>query len=310
MASENKMGPGEWVMLIVLAVVWGGAFFFYKILDEAGLPPFTIVFGRVALAALVLMPVVVLLGKRLPHSPRMWGAFLLLGAINNVIPFALIILGEKQIDSGLASIFNATTPIFAALIAHAFTRTEKIAPSSALGIVLGLFGVALLMGPTALHGINLTSLAQLACIAAAITYGVAVVYARHFRAAGVDPMVVAAGQLCGSALLTLPLVFVEHPAVAHLAAPAWWAWIGLAIPGTALAFVLYFRILATAGATNAASVTFLVPVFAVLLGTLVLGEHLAPTTIIGMIVIFTGLATLDGRIVNWLRVRRPQRVHS
>jgi drug/metabolite transporter (DMT)-like permease len=287
-------------MLVVLSVVWGGAFFFYKLLDEAGLPPLTIVCGRVGVAALVLLPVVALTGRSLPRSPRVWGWFFVLGVLNNVIPFSLIILGEKRIDSGLASVFNAMTPIFTALIAQVFLRDEKLSPNRIVGIALGIAGVVLLMGPSALRGFDLTSLAQLACVGAAVSYGFAAVYARRFWAQGIDPLVTSTGQLCASTLVALPLALAfEHPWSLHaLTAPTWWAWIGLAVPSTALAFVLYFRILATAGATNAASVTFLVPVSALLLGTLALGERLAPTTIAGMLVIFAGLAILDGRILR------------
>jgi len=305
--TEQKMGPAEWGMLLILSVVWGGAFFFYKLLDDAGLPPFTIVLGRVGVAALALLPIVVLTGRSIPRSPRIWGALFVLGATNNLIPFTLIILGEKQIDSGLASVFNATTPIFTAVIAQILTRDEKLTPGRIAGIVLGIIGVVLLMGPTVLRGFNLTSAAQLACVGAAIVYGFGAVYARRFAALGLDPLVLATGQLCASALLALPLCLVlEHPwaALHALGATTWLAWLGLALPSTALAFVLYFRILAKAGATNAASVTFLVPVSAVLLGTFVLHERLAPTTIAGMLVIFLGLAVLDGRIVALVRGRR------
>lgn len=294
------MGPTEWALLVLLSVVWGGAFLFYKLLDDAGIPPFTIVLGRVALAALALTPIVVLTGRSLPRSAGVWGAFLVLGLINNVIPFSLIAAGENHIPSGLASIFNATTPVFTAVIAHLLSRDEKLSPGKVVGVVLALLGVVLLIGPGVLHGLNLTSTAQLACVAAAVSYGFAAVYARRFRAMGIDPLVLSTGQLWASAALVLPLALaVERPWTLHaLPAVAWWAWIGLALPSTALAFVIYFRIIATAGATNAASVTFLVPVSAVLLGTLVLGERLAPGTYVGMALIFAGLAALDGRMVR------------
>jgi drug/metabolite transporter (DMT)-like permease len=306
------MGPSEWALLLILSVVWGGAFFFYKVLDDAGLPPFTIVFGRVAPAALVLLAVVVATGRPIPRDPRVLLAFLVLGAINNVIPFSLIVLGEKHIDSGLASIFNASTPIFAALVAPWMSRDEKLTPVRIAGAVLGLGGVALLMGPHVLRGIDLTSIAQLACVAAAVVYGFAAVYARRFGKLGIDPIVTATGQLCGSALLSLPLALIfDHPWTLHApSAPTWWAWIGLALPSTALAFVFYFRLIATAGATNAASVTFLVPLSAVLLGTLVLGEHLAPTTFVGMALIFAGLAALDGRLFARVARRRSGAIEA
>ncbi len=306
MRTVGKMGPAEWGMLVLLSVVWGGAFLFYKLLDNAGLPPFTIVLGRVGGAALVLLPIVVLSGRTMPRSWAIWRALFVLGAFNNLIPFALIILGEKQIDSGLASVFNATTPMFAALIAHLSNRDEKLTPNKIAGVALGIAGVALLMGPGVLRGFNLTSAAQLACVGAAVVYGFGVVYARRFAKLGVDPLVLSAGQLCASTALALPLALgLEQPwaAVHGLGATTWLAWLGLALPSTALAFVLYFRILAAAGATNAASVTFLVPLSAVLLGTLVLHERLAPSTLAGMLVIFMGLAVLDGRLVAAVRAR-------
>jgi len=294
------MGPREWIMLLILSVVWGGAFFFYKVLDDAGIPPFTIVLGRVGLAALALLPVLLLTGRRLPRSRAAWGAFFLLGALNNLIPFTLIILGEKQIDSGLASVFNATTPVFTALIAQVLLRDEKLTANRIAGIVLGIAGVVLLMGPSSLRGLNPTSLAQLACVGAAVVYGFGAVAARAVRRLGLDPLVLSTGQFLASTLVALPLALaLEHPwTLAMPSAGTWWALIGIALPGTALAYILYYRIIATAGATNAASVTFLVPVSALLLGTLALGERIAPTTIAGMLVIFAGVALLDGRILR------------
>ncbi|HTW84002.1 MAG TPA: EamA family transporter [Candidatus Sulfotelmatobacter sp.] len=300
---NERMGPVEWALLAVLALVWGSAFFFYKLLDQAQLPPFTIVAGRVGVAALVLVPVVLLSGRRLPTTPRALGAFVLLGLLNNVVPFSLIIVSEKRLDSGLAAVFNATTPIFTALIAQVMLHDEKLTPARIGGILLGLLGVVLLMGPSALRGFDLTSLAQLASIGAAISYAIAIVYARRIRPLGIDPLVLTCGQLIAATAIALPLALgLEHPReqLTALAAPEWWAWLGLAIPGTAIAYVIYFRIMTTAGATNAASVTFLAPIVAVLLGTLVLGEHPAPTTLAGMLVIFAGQAVLDGRTARYL----------
>jgi drug/metabolite transporter (DMT)-like permease len=303
-STEPKMGTLEWVLLLILSVVWGGAFYFYKVLDEAGIPPFTIVLGRVGVAALVLLPILFATGRKLPTSRAAWGAFFLLGALNNLIPFTLIILGEKQIDSGLASVFNATTPIFTAVIAQMLLRDERLTPHRIAGIVLGIAGVALLMGPSSLRGFNPTSLAQLACIGAAVVYGFGAVAARAVRRLGLDPLVLSTGQFCASTMVAAPLALaLEHPWTLPVpSAGVWLAWLGLAIPSTALAYILYYRIIAVAGATNAASVTFLIPVSALLLGAFALGERIAPTTIAGMAVIFAGVALLDGRIVNRFRL--------
>ncbi len=293
------MGPAEWASLLALSVLWGAAFFFYKVLDDAGLPPFTIAFGRVLAGALVLLPIVFATGRKLPPSPRMWAAFAVTGALNNVIPFSLIAFGETHIVSGLAAIYNATTPLFTALIAHAVTRDEKLTALKITGVAIGLGGVAIMMGPSALHGFGAVAIAQLACVAAAVVYACGAIYARRFRALGVDPLMLSTGQLCASTVMALPLVLGfdrSWPIVHGLAGGVWAAWLGLAVPSTALAYVLYFRIIAVAGATNAASVTFLVPVSALLLGTFALHERLAPSSIAGMIAVFVGLAAIDGRI--------------
>lgn len=301
------MGPAEWASLLALSVLWGAAFYFYKVLDNAGVPPFTIAFVRVAIAAAVLLPVVVATGRRLPRAPQLWGAFAITGLLNNVLPFSLIAFGETHIVSGLAAIYNATTPLFTALIAHAVLRDERLTAPKVAGIVVGLGGVAIMMGPSALHGLGAVSIAQLACVAAAVVYACGAIYARRFRALGIDPLVLSTGQLCASTVMALPLIVLVDrpwPLLAHLSPGVWGAWIGLAIPSTALAYVLYFRIIAVAGATSAASVTFLVPVSALLLGTFALGERLAPSSIAGMIAVFAGLAAIDGRVFGLLR-RRP-----
>jgi drug/metabolite transporter (DMT)-like permease len=216
----------------------------------------------------------------------------------------LIAFGETHIVSGLAAIYNATTPLFTALIAHAVTRDEKLTAPKIAGIAIGLGGVAIMMGPSALHGFNATAVAQLACVAAAVVYACGAIYARRFRALGVDPLALSTGQLCASTLMALPLVVAfDRPwtLLPTLSLGVWAAWVGLAVPSTALAYVLYFRLIAVAGATNAASVTFLVPVSALLLGTFALRERLAPSSVAGMIAVFAGLAVIDGRVLAWFR---------
>jgi drug/metabolite transporter (DMT)-like permease len=310
MPAVRSMGPVEWASLLVLSVLWGAAFFFYKVLDDAGVPPFTIAFVRVAVAAAVLLPVVFATGRRLPASLPVWGAFAVTGALNNVIPFSLIAFGETHIVSGLAAIYNATTPLFTALIAHAVTSDERLTAPKVAGIAIGLGGVAIMMGPSALHGLNATAIAQLACVVAAVVYACGAIYARRFRALGVDPLVLSTGQLCASTVMALPLVAgFDRPwaLLPTLSLGVWAAWLGLAIPSTALAYVLYFRLIAVAGATNAASVTFLVPVSALLLGTFALRERLAPSSVAGMIAVFAGLAVIDGRLFAWLGGARARR---
>ncbi len=303
MKTTQKMGATEWLLLLLLSVLWGGSFFFFKVLVDAQLPPFTIVLGRVGIAAIALLSIVYSSGRRMPKSPAVWGAFLVMGALNNVLPFSLIVFGETQISSGLASIFNATTPIFTVLLAQVLTSDERLTSGKIAGIVLGLLGVVVLIGPAAVHGLNVASIAQLACLGAAFIYGCAGIYGRRFKAMGVAPIVTAAGQVCGSTIIMIPLAaIVDRPwSLAHApSSTAWWAMIALALLSTAVAYIIYFRILSVAGATNLLLVTFLIPVSALVLGTFVLGERLGVTAFAGMAIIFLGLAAIDGRLIRVL----------
>ena len=296
MNKPQAMGSAEWILLLVLATIWGGSFFLFKVL-VAHLPPLTIVLGRVSGASIALLAIVYLSGQRMPVSPRAWGPFFMLGAFNNVIPFTLIIWGETRIASGLAAILNATTPLFTILLAHVMTREERLTPPKLIGVLFGLVGVIVLMGSSTLHGLSLRSIAQLAVLAAAVSYGYAGIYGRRFK--GTPPLVTAAGQVSASTLMAIPLAFaVDRPWT--LAAPSWETWsalLALALLCTAVAYVMFFRILAAAGATNASLVTFLVPIGALILGVKLLGEHPSASDLAGMLLIFAGLALIDGRIL-------------
>ena len=291
-----RMGATEWTLLLILSGLWGGSFFFFKLL-LAELPPLTIVLGRVGLAALVLNLYLVLRRQPLPADRRLWAQFLVMGLLNNVVPFTLIVLGESRISSGLASVLNATTPIFAVLAAHVLTPDERLTRLRAAGVLAGFLGVALLIGPGALAGLgDQDLLGEISCLAAALVYGLAGLYGRRFR--GVPPLQVATGQITASTLVLLPLAAaIDQPWDLPMPSAATWAALaGIALVSTALAYLLYFRILAVAGATNLMLVTFLLPVSALLLGSLVLGEALAPGALAGMAVIGVGLACIDGRL--------------
>lgn len=293
---NRPMPAADWGRLLLLSVLWGGSFFFVGVAVRE-LPPLTIVTVRVGLAALALLLLLSALGQRLPRDPRVLAAFLGMGLLNNVLPFSLIVWGQGHIGSGLASILNATTPLFTVVAAHALTRDEKATPSKLIGVLLGLAGVVVMIGGAALEGLGAGLLAPLACLAGALSYALAGLFGRRFRALGVSPMATATGQLCASTLVLLPLVLVtERPWTLPLPAPATLAALaGLALISTAAAYVVYFRILESAGATNLLLVTFLLPVSAVSLGVLVLGEILEPKHIGGMILIGLGLAAIDGR---------------
>ena len=293
-----RMGPSEWAMLLLLSVLWGGAFFFIDVAVES-VAPFTLVLLRVLLGAAILLLVLLIGGRGLPFERRMWGPFLVLALLNNAIPFSLFAWGQQHIASGLASILNATSPLWAVLVAHAFTDDEKATPLKLLGVAVGFSGVVLMIGGDLLLDIGSAGLlAQLACLAATLCYALAGVHARRFRTMGVPPIAVSAGQLCASVLVMLPMVLLFEPPWQSAApsASGWAAIAALGIFSTAIAYILYFRLIDRAGATNAILVTFLIPATAILLGALVLGEQLALRHFLGMGLIGLGLAAIDGRV--------------
>lgn len=297
------MTPLEWAMLLALATVWGGSFFFNAIAVRE-LPVFTVVVARVALAALLLFGLLKALGQSLPRDRRVWAAFFGMGLLNNAIPFSLIVWGQQSIASGVASILNASTPLFTVLLAHALTSDEKMTGNRLAGVVIGFVGVAVMIGLDAAQTLGNHVAAQLMCLAGAVSYALAGIFGRRFRAMGVAPLATATGQVIASSVLLIPLMLVvDQPWTRPPPSPAAvGALIGVAALSTALAYVLYFRILATAGATNLLLVTFLIPVSAILLGILVLDEALLPKHLAGMALIGLGLAAIDGR--PWQALRR------
>jgi drug/metabolite transporter (DMT)-like permease len=300
--TNRTMGGADWGILLFLSVLWGGSFFFIEIAIRS-VGPFTLVLIRVAIAAALLWAWLLVRRERLAMPPGAATAFLVLALLNNVVPFVLFAWAQEAIDGGLASILNATTPIWGVLVAHLFTSDEKATPAKVAGVLLGFGGVAVMIGADLLGEIGNAALAQLACLAATLCYALAGVYARRFRTMGVPPVAVSTGQLTASAIVTLPLVLIfEPPWLMPSPAPeAWIALIALALFCTSLAYILYFRLLASAGATNSLLVTFLIPVTAILLGALILGERLALRHFIGMTLIGAGLAAIDGRLLG----RRP-----
>lgn len=302
MSTVNRtMGVIEWLLLITLSFLWGGSFFFIGVAVRA-LPPFTIVTLRVVFAALVLHAIVQAKGLKMPLDRKLWAVFVGMGILNNVIPFSLIVWGQTYIASSLASILNATTPLFTVIVAHFLTDDEKMTPWRLIGVLIGFAGVVLMIGPDVLRGLGANVMAQIAVIAAALSYAFAGVYGRRFRSMAVAPLVTATGQVTASSLLLLPLdLAVDRPWTLPMPSlEVWGALIGLAVFSTAVAYILYFRILAMAGATNVLLVTFLIPVSAILLGTTFLREHLALKHFVGMGLIGLGLAAIDGRTLQWL----------
>jgi len=283
----------------VLAILWGVSFFFSKV-ALAELPPFTLVLGRFGIAALALLLAARLGGHRIPLSRRLWAGFFVLGALNSFIPFGLIAWGQVQLTSGLASILNATTPLFTALVAATAWGDERLTSHRLAGVLIGLAGVCVLIGPGALGHLGAHTLAELAILGAAVSYAFAGTYGRRFRA--LPPVVAVAGMMTTAALMALPVALVvDRPWTLDVGTRTWGALLGLALVSTALGFVIYFRVLATAGATNVMLVTLLMPIVALLLGSLILGEVVAGTALAGMGLVFAGLLAIDGRL---LRARR------
>lgn len=303
--KAKVMGPAEWAMLIALSLLWGGSFFFVGVAVKA-LPPFTIVALRVSLAAAALLLFLRFTGRSMPRDGRIWLAFFGMGLLNNLIPFSLIVWGQTHIASGLASILNATTPLFGVVVAHLLTDDEKLTANKLSGVLIGFLGVAVMIGPAALGGLGSNVLAQVAVLGAALSYAFAGVFARRFKRMGVAPIVTATGQVSASSLMLVPIaLLVDRPwALTVPGLEVWGAIVGIALISTALAYVLFFRILETAGVTNLMLVTFLIPVSAILLGALFLGESLEPKHFLGMALIAAGLAAIDGRLLRRFR-RKP-----
>lgn len=294
------MDNRAWAGLLVLSVLWGGSFFFVGV-AVTEVPPLTIAAVRVLLAAMILQAVLRVCGLTLPWRREVWQAFVVTGLLNNAIPFSLFFWAQTQIPSGLASILNAMTPIFTVLVAHVFTADEKLTPGRLLGVLIGFAGVAVMIGADLLAGLGRNVLAQAACLLATLSYAFGAVYSRRFGRLGVAPMQVAGGQFVASSAILLPLALLVEQSW-QLALPSWTAIaaiVALAVASTALGFVIYFRVMAVAG-SNVNLVTLLVPVSAILLGSLVLDEQLAPRHFAGMAVIALGLAAIDGRVLRIL----------
>ena len=302
------MNGQEAALLLLLSGIWGSSFLFYKILG-ATLPPFTLVLGRIGIAAVVLNLVLALRGQALGRDAP-WGQLTLLGVINCVIPFSLFAWGETQITSGMAALLNATTPLFAVLLAH-LAGSERLSWGRAFGVALGMAGVGVLVGPAAFRHSAGHLLGDGACVLASLSYALASRYSRRIPNLGF--VQIAAGQLLAGSLVLLPVAALTDRfwLLPSPDATTWSALAGIALLCTALAYGLFFRLVATAGPTNAVLVTFLQPISALALGWLVLGERAPSRAAAGLVLIGCGLVAIDGRLAKSLRaVRRSRAVPS
>jgi len=302
--AAHPMTPADWGLILTLSALWGGAFFFNQV-AVADVPVLSVVLARVALAAALLWSAAALVGLGPPRTAKIWGALLLMGCLNNAIPFVLIVWGQATIGASAASILNASTPLFTVLLADRLTADEPLSRARLAGVLLGLGGVAVLLGGATVSGRPEVIAAQAACLAAAVSYALAGIFGRRFRAWQLPPVVTAAGQVTASSLVLLPLVLVlDRPwTLTPPGPPAVGALLAVATLSTALAYVVYFRLLARTGAGNVLLVTLLVPVTAVLLGATVLGESVGAREFAGMALIAAGLLIIDGRAARALRQR-------
>jgi drug/metabolite transporter (DMT)-like permease len=293
------MRTTDWLLLVFLSVLWGATFFFVAVASPE-MPPFTLVLARVGIAALVLLPLVFLVGQRLPASLAEWQPFIVQAIINNVIPFTLMVYGQQRIASGLAAVLNAPTPLFTLMVARLFAG-EVLTVSKVVGVVLGVAGVGVLVGPEALSS-NASSVIGMLCIlGGALSYAVSALWMRRLR--HIPPLVSSAAQLTCSTAMLLPLAMAidRFWLLPVPGAPALLAAVALAVVSTALAYIVFFRISATAGPANVMLVTLLIPVTATALGVLILGESLTGNQIAGALVIASGLVVIDGRLLPRLR---------
>ncbi|WP_299783403.1 DMT family transporter [uncultured Roseobacter sp.] len=305
MTQQMTLSTRTWAALILLAMIWGASFLSIRIaLDEIG--PLTSVAHRTFWAMLVLWLVVAVMRLPVPRDPAVWMAFLIMGLLNNVIPFGLMAWGQLHIETGLTSILNAATAVFGVIAAAIFFADERLSLRKAIGVTLGFTGVATVIGLENLRDFNLQSLAQLAVLGGTISYALASVWGRK-TLSGLSPQVAAAGMLTGSTLVTLPLaVVVEGPIQFDLAPVTLIAIAYYAVIATAGAYLLYYYVLARAGSGNLMLVTLLITPFAILLGALVLDEKLSPNVYAGFALLALGLAVLDGRLLR--RRRKSPRV--
>ena len=296
----------EWMLLVLLSVIWGGSFFFNGIALRE-FPTLSIVTARVGLAALALMFLMKMLGQGIQLNRQILKAFFGMSFLNNVVPFSLIVWGQQHIASGVASILNATTPLFTMLVAHCFTTDEKINPRRLLGVLTGMGGVGLMMGLDSMESSGFHLLGQSAILLAAFSYGLAGVYGKRFAQLGISPLATATGQLCASSMILIPLtLWIDQPWTMTIPSiEGMGSLLGIAVLSTALAYVIYFRLLKTAGATNLLLVTLLIPVSAIILGVFLLDESLEPQHLSGMAVISLGLLIMDGRLLQFFRKTFP-----
>jgi drug/metabolite transporter (DMT)-like permease len=289
-----------WILL--LAAIWGPSFLFIKVAVHE-VPPFTLVLGRVGLASLVLYLFLRMRGGRMPTDRQFWLRIAFMGLLANAVPFVLFSWGEQYVDSAMASILNGTTPLFTVVLAHYFAQDDRMSLTKLFGTILGFLGLALLVAPSLISGFQLETWGLLALVLAALCYGVTIVFARNYLR-NYPPLVAPTGQLGMAALFLLPLslIFEQPGQLAMPSLPALASWMALSLLGTAIAFLVYYHILDRFSASDLSMVTYLIPIFGILLGVIVLGEQPGWNAYVGCGLILLGVMGVNG-VFNQLTLR-------
>ena len=303
MTQQKTIGAWGWGGIGLLSLIWGGSFLANRLaLEEVGVA--TTVAVRVGGAAVVLWAANLARGLPVRRDPRLWGMFLLMGIVNNVIPFSLIVWGQRSIESGLAAILNASTAVMGVLVASLAFRDERLTAQKAVGVAVGFLGVVVVIGPEALLAFDVTSAAQVAILGASLSYAVAGVLGRRMTQ-GVSPEVAAAGMLLGSALVMVPAaLWIDGVPAGPWALSTWGALLYLAVMASAVAYMIFYRLLRSVGAGNTSLTTLTIAPVAIVLGALVYGEALPWRDYLGFAVLALGLLILDGRLP--VRRRLPE----
>lgn len=284
----------ELSLLALLSFLWGSSFTLIKVALET-VPPATIVAGRLAIGTVLLMLLVKARRIEIPTAPAIWGAFFVQGVLQSALPFTLISWGEKYIDSGLAGLLNSTPPLFAFLITFFVLREGGATLRKFIGIATGFAGVVVTLGPEALTGSSNSVLGQLAVTGASLSYAFAAIYARRFS--GQSTLLTAACSMMMAAILMLPIsLYFDSPWALSPSSDAIWSIVALGVFSTALAMIIYFRLVRTLGALGVTSGSYLRAGFSVFLGVLLLNEEMSLSLLIGLVLIFLGVAIVTGQI--------------
>lgn len=274
-------------LLLVLGALWGSSYLFIKV-AVAEVPVMTLVAGRLTLSAAILWIMVLASGRKIPRSRSLWGAYTVMGFLNGTVPYALISWGEQYIPSGLAALLQATMPLFTAVMAHLLIEDERMTLLSALGVSIGFAGVLVLMLPDLRQGLQASLMGQLAIVASSVSYAGAAIFART-RLRGQPPLMSTLGQLTMGAVLTTPFsLFIDRPFDLSPSLPAWGAWLGLALLGTVIAYVIYYALIERTSATYTSLVTYIIPVNGLILGAAVLAEPLTAAVLLSAALILLG----------------------